>query len=958
MHLIGSEMADSASPRLRMTIGLLIGALAVACLFLLGTAARAMAETPITQFTAVPSTTQAGGHPDVEIQFDVKDRKLQKSQSACNCEDAKNADVHLPTGFIGNPHATPQCTLAEFSSDSCPIDSQVGIVNIVASGGIPFNAALYNLVPPPDEAGLLGFKLFLFDTPQFTVLSSRTGSDYGLDAEATSIYHGAYPLNMFQEDLWGVPAESGHDLLRLDRTKVPGEMPAYIGQLCNAQGSASNLEPSSIVEPCNTNFIGLTPVHSNSPLMPFLQNPTNCNAPLTASLDVLSYDGSTTNAMYPWPKSTGCDQLSFNPSLYAQPSTEDTDSPSGIDVNLTVPQQQSPTVPSPSELRGATVTFPPGLTINPNAADGKTACTDAEARIGIFSSTEEAQCPEFSKVGSLTIESSALPGPLPGFVYLGQPEPGNRYRIFLVANGFATHVKLAGSVTPDPTTGQLTIHFAELPETPLTAFNMHFYGSERGLLATATQCGTYGVESTFSPWDTELGTQLSAQYFTLHAGPDGAECPGQTRPFAPSMEAASSGNTAGAHKTFAINLQRPDGNQNLASLKITTPPGLSATLAGVPYCSPAALQAAENPNHSGLEEETSPSCSAASEVGTAVTGVGAGTHPLYVSGKVYLAGPYRGKPLSLAVIVPSVSGPYDLGNVVVRVALGVNPETAQITAISDPLPQILQGIPLRLRSIQVELNRPNFTLNPTNCNPSSTTSEVFGTEGAVATPHDNFQVANCASLKFEPTLRMQMSGSTKRAGNPSLQTTLTAGSGESNISRAVVTLPPTELVDNAHINNPCTKVQFFEGKVPGEKCPSGSEIGFAKAKTPLLEKPLEGPVYLRTGSGHKLPDVVAALNGQIDIALDGHVETVHGNRIRTTFATVPDAPVTNFTLNLDGGSKGLLENNTNLCKSSLGATVQLEGQNGAMDNHNHNQTLATPCRKQAKRHQRRARVAG
>ncbi|MGA8744562.1 MAG: hypothetical protein WB507_01705 [Solirubrobacterales bacterium] len=913
---------------------------ATASAFLL-LAGSAYADTPITSYSAVPSTTQAGGHPDVEVQFAVSNRFVQQSKTACDCEDAKNAAVHLPAGFIGNPHATPQCTIAQFSSDTCPIDSQVGIVNVLTSeGGLPFDAALYNLDPPPDVSGLLGFKIFLFDTPQFTVLSARTGSDYGLDATATSIYHGAYPLQTYQEDLWGVPADPSHDPLRLEESQVPGDAPSYIGNLCDENGALSTVDPTTIVKPCETNFTGLTPVHSNSPLTPFLQNPTSCESELSSTLDVLSYDGGTSEAAYTWPQMTGCDQLSFDPSLYAQPTTTDTDTASGIDVNLSVPQELSPTIPSPTELREAIVTLPPGFSINPNAADGKTACADAEARFG---TEEEAQCPEFAKVGSLEIESSALPAPIPGSVYLGRPLPGNRYRIFLVANGFATHIKLAGTVSADSVTGQLAITFKELPQSPLTAFDMHFFGSERGLLATPTKCGTYPVTTTFTPWDETIGTQTSTQYFTLSSGPNGTPCPGTTRPFDPGFEAASAGNTSGAHSPFAIELARNDGNQNLRGLTVTTPPGFAATLSGIPYCSDAAIAAASAVGYTGLEEELNPSCPSSSQVGTSLVGAGAGNHPLYVGGKVYLAGPYKGAPLSLVVITPAISGPYDLGNVVVRAALKVNPETVQVTAVSDPLPQIIEGIPLRLRSIRVDLNRKNFTLDPTNCDPFSVSAAATGDEGGQANPTFPYQMANCSVLPFAPKLSMRLGGSTRRAGNPSLRADLSYPSGGpyANVSRVAVTLPPTEFVDNSHINNPCTKVQFFEGRSPGEKCPPGSEIGHARVKTPLLEKPLEGPVYLRTGGGHKLPDIVAALNGQIDVALDGHVDEVKGG-IRTTFEAVPDAPVSQFTLTLAGGRKGLLENNTSLCSHSLHAIAKITGQNGKSANQN--PTLQTPCR--------------
>ena len=906
-------------------------------------AATASAATPITSFSAVPSTTQAGGHPDVELQFALKNRILQQSQSACNCEDAKDATVHLPAGFIGNPHATPQCTIADFSSDHCPVDSQVGIVSVNASAG-NFLSILYNLVPPPDEAGLLGFKVFLFNTPQFTVLSSRTGSDYGLDATATSIYHGNFPLISLQEDLWGVPAEPKHDPLRLEVANNRG-FSWYGDTLCDANGTPSTIDPNTIVMPCGSKY---PPVASNSPLTPFLQNPTNCDSPLMSSLEVLSYDGGLTSAEYEWPQSTGCDQLSFNPSLFAQPTTTVTDTPSGIDVNLNVPQELSPTIPSPTELRGATVTLPAGLSINPNAADGKTACTDAEASFG----TEgEAHCPEFSKVGSLEIDSSALPAPLPGFVYLGQPLPGSRYRIFLVADGFATHIKLAGTVTPDPGTGQLVIAFTDLPQSPLTAFDMHFFGSERGLLATPTRCGTYPVTTTFSPWDSSLGTQTSTQFFTLNSGPEGSQCPGASRPFNPSLYTGVTDNTAGAHTRFLLDLKRNDGDQFLSELSATTPPGFTATLAGVPYCPESAIRTASDPTYSGLAEEANPSCPPASQVGIASTGVGAGDHPLYVAGRVYLAGPYNGAPLSLVVITPAVSGPYDLGDVVVRVALHVDRTDAHITATSDQLPTIVDGIPLRVRRILLELNRPGFALNPTNCDPFSVDAMVNGDEGARAKLSSPFQVADCTDLGFGPRLALRLSGSTKRAGNPSLHAVLTARPGEAGISRAVVTLPPSEFVDNAHIKSPCTRVQFASAG-----CPQESVIGFARAETPLLSKPLEGPVYLMSGFGHRLPDVVADLKGQIEILLDGRIDTVNGG-LRTSFETVPDAPVSRFMLTLDGGSKGLLQNSVPSCSRTLHGTVYIGGQNGMSTNSE--PPLRTPCGAAArgKRRIRRARIA-
>jgi hypothetical protein len=912
--------------------------------------AIADASAPIDSFSAIPSTTQAGGHPDVLVEFQVENRQTQHSTSACDCEDARDVTTHLPAGFIGNPHATPQCTQAEFAGDSCPVDSQVGIVHvgITYEDFLVFNAPLYNLVPPPEDPGLLGFKVFIFDAPQFTVITPRTGGDYGLDVKATSIFRGVI-LNSIAEDVWGVPADPSHDAFRVDPTKLAGS-DAYDGKFCDANGALSTNDPRTVVKPCDINDTrgySFEPIASNSPLTPFNQNPTTCGlSSLTTSLDVLAYDGGETHADSLYPATTGCDQLSFNPSQAISPTTTAADSPSGAEFRLTVPQFESPSVPSPSELRAATVTLPPGFALAPNVMNGKTTCTNAEARFG---TTEEAQCPENAKLGTISVETPVLPGPLFGSVYLGEPRPGNRFRIFLVFDGFGVHVKLPGTVTPDPQTGQITISFDELPEVPFASFNMHVFGSERGPLATPTHCGTFPVSSVFTPWDAALSAQTSKQFFTIDQGPNGTPCPSGPRSFHPGFQAASAANTAAAHTAFSLNLTRNDGDQNLAGISLSTPPGFSATLKGIPYCPQAALNLLANPLYPGLAELASPACPPASQIGAVTTGVGAGTHPLYLPGKVYLAGPYRGAPLSLVAVIPAVSGPYDLGNVAVRAALRVNPETAQVTAVSDPLPQIFGGIPLRLRQILVNLNRPGFALNPTNCDPLSVSAQISGDEGAVSNPSENFQVSNCASLPFAPKLTTQVSGSTNHNGNPALKTELTfpQTGPNANVSRVSVTLPHSEFLDNAHIKSPCTRVQFSAAQ-----CPPGSQLGFAKAETPLLEKPLEGPVYLRANGGErKLPDIVAQLKGQIDIQLVGFVESVHG-QLRTTFQTVPDAPVSRFTLNLDGGNKGLLVNSINLCSATEHVNVQIDGQNGKTANQN--PVLETPCGKRHKRKGHRA----
>jgi hypothetical protein len=850
-------------------------------------------------FNAEPNTAQAGGHPDLTIEFNIDNRydpQLKDENGEyvkCACNDAKDIVINFPAGFIGNPHATPQCDAAQFAFDECPIDSQVGITTPSGCLGSAICSAnpepVNNLVPPPGSAGLTGFKIVIFNAPVYEYLTARTGGDYGLRATVSGTER-VFPIPHFLQILWGVPADPEHDEFRF---KEPCTLLCLIGP-------------------------GTTGYASNSPLTPYLSNPTTCGQALSSTIDITAYDNGHTHAEAPWPATTGCSQLAFNPSLSATPTTTDADTPSGLDIELTVPQTQSPTVPSPSQIKASEMTLPPGFTINPNAADGKTACLDVSAKFG---TEDESQCPEFAKVGTVAVESAVLPGVLPGAVYLGEPQPGNRYRIFLVADGFGLHVKLAGSVIPDPDTGQLVVSFKNLPEAPFERFQLHLFGSERGSLATPTKCGTYPVSTTFTPWNSALAEQTSVQYFTINSGPNGTPCPGAQRPFAPRFAASSEGSTAGAHAPFTVKLSRDDGDQNLTGLSVTTPPGFSGILKGIPYCSEAAIGQLQNLAYLGMAELATSACPAASQIGTASAAAGAGSKPITTNGKVYLAGPYKGAPLSLVVVVPAVSGPYDVGNVAVRAAIQVDSTTARVTTVSDPFPRILGGIPLRVREITVRLDRPNFALNPTNCKPFTVDATINGDEGGSVARNPHYQVANCAKLPFGPKLSLKLSGGLRRRGHPAILAVLTKGPGEANLDMTSVTLPRGELLDNSHIGTVCTRVQFA-----ADTCPESSKIGTAEAITPLLDEPLRGPVVLRSSS-NQLPDMVLDLEGQVDFTASARIDSVKG-RLRTTFEGIPDVPVSKVTVDLLGGNKGLLQNSESLCGTRKKAVVRQGGQNG------------------------------
>jgi hypothetical protein len=889
-------------------------------------AVPAFAAPEIQNFELERTTAQAGGHPDIyaKLNFTTKEQEFQeanenpgKTKNDCFCTDPRAFTIHFPTGFIGNPHAIPVCTLAQLGLYQCPSDSQVGLATAIF-GLQP----LYNMEPRPGEPGLISTKIPILATPVFTILRARTDSDYGLDATTPDIYH-LLGLREVQLRIWGVPTAEENDKYRLGTGKLQqrGCFKAY-------------------PEPCFEQ-----PVKATAPPAPYLQNPTSCEGPITASADATYYSHEFVRAEVGWGPTAGCDLLGFNPSLVASPTTEEADSPSGIDIIARIPQTQSPTVPSASELKSLKLTFPQGVSVNPNAADGKSSCTDAESAIGTL---DAAFCPQSSKIGTLRIDSSALPSPIDGAMYLGEPKPGNRYRLIFAADGFETHVKLEGTVELDPQTGQVVTSFTNLPQSPLQEFDVHIFGAERGLLAMPEKCGTYTMESEFVPWASEILPVISSDAFQVDSGPGGTPCPGETRPLNPTLVGGSPNNTAGAFTPLGIRVNRSDGDQNVSSLKVVTPPGFLASLRGVPYCSEQAIASLADPGYPGREEQASSACPAASQVGTAVSASGAGSRPLSTPGKVYLAGPYKGAPVSLEVVVPAVSGPYDLGNVAVRAAAYVNPTTAQITTVSDPIPQILDGIPLRLRSILVNLDRPGFARNPTNCNPFAIESSLFGDEGGVGNSSAFYQVANCSVLPFEPKLQLDLKGSTKRRGHPAIQAVLTTAPGEADLAGTTVTMPKTLLLDNAHIGNVCTNVQFAQGA-----CPAASILGSATAESPLLDQPLSGPVFLRSSS-HAVPDLAVDLHGQINIQLDATIDSTKSEALRTHFEGIPDAPVSKFVLNLAGGSKGLLISSENYCKAQGQALISFQGQNGVTLNKR--SRLGSSCAKSLRRTKHRKRM--
>ncbi len=599
-----------------------------------------------------------------------------------------------------------------------------------------------------------------------------------------------------------------------------------------------------------------------------------------------------------------------------------------------MPQDEGVETLATPPLRKAVVRLPQGMSVNPSSANGLQGCSLAQ--IGVSASGrpdgEAPQCPDASKIGEVELETPALSGVLHGEIYVAKPSE-NPFKtllaIYIAIDDPTTGVivKLPGEVRANPQTGQLETVVDNSPQFPFSELRTHFFGGQRAALRTPAVCGKYEVTSELTPWSApESGppaTPSGSFEITQGCSPSASH-----EPNAPSFSAGTVTPAADLYSPFVLHLKREDGSQELKGLNVALPQGLIAKLAGVGECPEADIALARSREHEGggAEELASPSCPAASEVGTVTVGAGAGLDPFYATGHAYLTGPYKGAPLGLAILTPAVAGPYDLGDVVVRAALRLNPETAQVTAISDEIPHILHGIPLDVRSIALSMSRHEFTLNPTNCEKTAIAGEALSVQNQVANLSNPFQVGGCSALGFAPKLALSVRGKARRGANPTFKAVLTMPPGGANIARAAVSLPHSEFLDQAHIRTICTRVQFAAAGGHGEACPAASVYGRAEAVTPLLSQPLSGPVYLRSSS-HNLPDLVAALNGQIDVDLDGTVDSVHGG-IRNRFEVVPDAPVSRFVLEMQGGKKGLLQNSTDICAAKQRASAEFTAQNG------------------------------
>ncbi|HEV7771388.1 MAG TPA: hypothetical protein VGO66_12130 [Solirubrobacterales bacterium] len=870
--------------------------------------------------------------------------------------DLRDLRIEAPPGLIVNPAALPKCGLAEFhtprvspyeasrSGESCPDRTQLGTVEVQASleGGKSRRFGLFNLEPAPGIPAQLGFAPFGSPVILNEGLRPNPDGSYVMTLEANNVPQ-ALDLHGLSVVLWGAPWAISHNPER--------------GNCLN------EAEPDFPWAKCS---VGL------GEKLAYLTMPHRCSGNLAFSAAAGSWQqGAAAPAIATARDDAGaavamgpCTGFPFAPQPLAQLTDTKASSPSGYNFQLTVDNTNltDPGRRAPAPVKTVSVVLPNGVTINPSVGAGLSTCSPAQFAAESAFSAQGAACPNAAKLGDFTVRSALFADLLEGSVYLASPYENpfaNLVSVYLVAKlpSRGVLVKLPGRIDPNPSNGNLVANFDGLPQLPYSELNLTFRTGQRAFLITPPACGAANTTTTLLPW-AGTGVAQATTATQIKTGIGGGPCPAGAPLFNPDVLAGGVNSNVNSYTPYFIHIARKDTEAEITSYSLVLPKGITGKLAGIPFCSEAAIAAARV--NRGFAEATNPSCPAASKVGHTDSGYGVGSSLTYATGQVYLAGPYNGRPLSLVAINPATVGPFDLGTIVVRSAFSVDPRTAQLqidSKASDPIPHILGGIPIHLRDLRIYMDRPNFTHNPSSCEASSLISTLGGSganfattaDDTIATTQRHFQLLNCLTLGFKPKLGVRLRGSSRRGGYPELRATFAArGPQDSNLKEITVSLPKSEFLAQNHIKGICTKVQFN-----ADRCPADSVYGSAVAYTPLFDEPLRGDVYLRS-SAHRLPDLVASLHaGEIKIILEGEIGPTKQGGIETFFAELPDEPLDKFTMTLHGGRRGLLQNSYDICKEPPLATVKALGQNniGAQ----FTTTLRGQCKGKAKKKAKRGR---
>jgi len=862
--------------------------------------------------------TQAGSHPfemSTDIGLTVAARELPSSQNggaerALAIAAPRDIELALPPGVVGDPHTVPQCSQRAFLEGenlSCPVDTQVGTIRPFFYGAFPpADYPVFNLVPPSSVPAELGFSVARVgrETIFFHLRVNERG-EYGLAASLKGIPETG-PLQGAILTLWGVPSEASHDL---EREGTVGEGGQQNSEFC---------KPSVKVE---AGVEIQTTCPSDAPAKPFLTLPSRCasNQPFTITTDSWESPGQFQSFASSQLETTGCEQLAFTPSLTLAPQTTQANTPSGYTIELHVPQNEDPTGLAEADLRDATVTLPAGVVLSPSSSNGLQACSPGEFSLD---STNAATCPPQSQIGTVTITTPILSSPLEGQIFLGEPEcapctpadaqQGKLLRLQLQAQGSGVTVKLEGSASIDQATGQLTVTFRESPQLPFEDLKLMLNGGSRAPLANASVCGVpLSASSSLTPYSSETQAQPSSEPFELSG------CPSPS--FQPSLVAGTTNNQAGGFSPLTLTLSRGEQDEDLRSLSVRLPPGLLGMLSRVQLCPEAQARAG--------------TCAAQSEIGTATVGAGPGPEPAFVNGAVYLTGPYEGAPFGLSIVVPATVGPLSLGTIVVGAKVEVNPATAALTISSGSLPQSLDGVPLQIRTVNIDIDREGFTFNPTDCEPlafEGTAESAQSLSAAIAT---RFQAANCAALAFTPKLSGLTHANTSKEHGAYLHVRIVSAGGQANIAKLKVDLPKQLTPRLSTLQDACLATVI---EVDPARCPAASIVGSVTVITPVLHEPLVGPVYVVSHGRSASPGVEFVLQGEgVTVEEVGQTSLQHGI-LAATFRSLPDVPISTLGLVLTEGPHSLFAANLpararrSMCGQSLAMPTEITGQNGAV----------------------------
>jgi hypothetical protein len=878
---------------------------------------------------------QAGSHPyEATFSFDfataVKTTSPHTLISAGG--EVKNIVVNLPPGFVGDPNAVPQCTREELNSVRCPNASQIGSAFVLYSGGEYQNVdRVYNMVPPsgvPAEFGVSTFK----GIQNYLDASVRSGSDYGIATSISDLPTNRQIVHVVTT-LWGTPADPSHVIWR--DANQGGCSQKEIETI------SANPEVSQQCKPA-----GVTP-------KPFLTLPTACGeaSSFTVRADTWQQPEVWTNAEFKSHDTnddpagfTGCEDLVFGPSLTAAPDTASADTPTGLTVDVKPPLGglENPEGDGSSDIKETEVALPQGVVINPGQAAGLQACQPAQDGLTTQSEKEKGEedagppsCPNASKVGTVKAKTPLLEAAaekeLEGNVYVLQSNPPE-LKLLAAFAADGVYVKLVLNVHLNEATGQLTTTVANIPELPVSEFKLAFSGGAQAALDTPAQCGTYETTSNFTPWSSPfLAAASPTSAFAISEGPGGGSCPSSPLPFSPSLTAGSTTDQAGGFTNFSLLLQRGDGQQRIERLQFKEPEGLAGMISSVPLC--------------GEPQASSGECSEASKIGHAAVASGPGPYPLAIpqpgqpESSIFLTGPYEGAPFGLSIVTHVIAGPFNLGTIVTRAKIEVDPHTAQITVTTDPFPQIVDGVPTDLRLIDSVIDRPGFLFNPTNCTHQEFTGTAWGTPppgaggpGATAAISSPFSVGSCQSLKFAPQISFSTNGKTSKQNGADLITKVTYPSAPqgtyANVGSVKVELPKALPSRLTTLQKACL-AKVFEANPAA--CPPESRIGYATVHTPVLPVPLTGPAIFVSHGGEAFPSLTMVLQGYgVTIDLVGTTFISKAGITSTTFKTVPDTPFSTFELVLPQGPYSALTANGNLCKQKLVMPNEWVGANEAL----------------------------